>query len=69
MPDKKKEFMRKEDGKKILSYFILFFPSVLIAIIPETINGNVFISIAIKTLIVFYQFVILKNFVDRFYGD
>ena len=54
--------------KKILSLFILFFPTVIIAIIPSVIAGTIWTGLAIKILLAFYQFVVLKNFVDTHYG-
>ena len=59
----------KDMKLKVLTYFILFFPTLIIAAIPDNINGNIFTSFAIKFLLVFYQLVVIKNFVDRYYGE
>jgi hypothetical protein len=56
----------KEDIKqKTLSLFILFFPTLIIAVIPAM--DNFLIPIALKTLLAFYQLIVLKNFLDRTY--
>lgn len=54
--------------KKTFTIFILFFPSILIALIPETIGSNILLPLALKILLVFYQFIVLKNFVDVHYN-
>jgi len=65
MEDKEK----MESRKNFFAYFLLFFPTIIIAAIPSSINGNVVISLSLKLLLAFYQFVSIKNFVDRYYGD
>ena len=58
----------KEDIKrKTLTFFLLFFPSLLIAVIPSEINGGIILSIGIKFCLLFYQFVAVKNFIDIHY--
>jgi len=58
----------KEDVRRsFLTYFVLFFPTLIVAAIPETINGSFFSSTAIKVLLAFYQFVAIKSFVDTHY--
>jgi len=56
-----------DSKKKMLTFFLLFFPSILIAIIPSEINGQVFLSFGIKGCILLYQLVVLKNFIDTHY--
>lgn len=57
----------KADVKqKTLSLFILFFPTLIIALIPPM--DNVWLPIALKTLLAFYQLIVLKNFIDRAHG-
>jgi len=56
-----------EKDKRVFSYFLLLFPSVLIALIPQEVGGSGLTTIAIKALLVFYQALILKNFVDTYY--
>jgi hypothetical protein len=51
-----------EKDKKILTMFFLMFPSLLIAVMPNDIWGNV-----IKFLLIFYQLVIVKNLLDDYY--
>jgi len=54
---------------KFRAYFFLFWPSVIVAVIPSTINGSTMYAIAVKVLLVFFQFVCIKNFVDTHYGE
>ena len=55
--------------KKMLTLFILFFPSIIIAGVPSMIDGSIIKSLVIKLALVFYQFVVLKNFIDQHYGE
>lgn len=58
--------------KRMFILFILFFPSILIALIPSyPYNTGVLQSLTpliIKILLAGYQFVVIKNFVDTQYG-
>ena len=57
-----------EDIKnKFMTYFLLFFPTVILIAIPGVINGSVVLSMSLKILIAFYQFVTLKTFIDKHY--
>ena len=57
-----------EDIKnKFMTYFLLFFPTVILIAIPGTINGGIMLSMSLKVLIAFYQFVTLKTFIDKHY--
>ena len=70
MENEEKEIIREGiDGKidlrrKYLAYFILFFPSLIIAGIPMT---DLFMGIGLKMLLIIYQFIAIKNFVDNHY--
>jgi len=57
------------EAKKALAIFLLFFPSILIAGVPSQVDGGILWPIVFKGLLVFYQYIALKNFVDRFYGE
>lgn len=58
----------KEDMRnKFMTYFLLFFPTVILIAIPGVINGGIMLSMSLKILIGFYQFVTLKTFVDKHY--
>ena len=59
---KEKEIEDLEVKNKIRALFILFFPTILIIALPFSL-----ILIVIKALLGFYQFVVLKNFIDDFY--
>ena len=52
---------------EVFTLFTLFFPSLLIAVIPDII-GNFWWPIVFKGLLLFYQFVIIKRFLDAHYG-
>ena len=58
-----------DDKRKMLTLFFLFFPSVLIAAVPSTIGDNIFWPLSFKVLLMLYQIVAIKNFVDTHYGD
>lgn len=70
---KEKTISREEEDSpeiiknKFMTYFLLFFPTIILMAIPSTINGGTYLSIALKILIAFYQFVTLKTFVDKHY--
>lgn len=57
------------ERRKMFTLFILFFPSILVGIIPESINQTIWIPLSLKVLLIFYQFVVLKNFVDKHYNE
>jgi hypothetical protein len=61
--------MEYEFKKNFFGYFLMFFPTILIAGIPSNINGDIFLPMVLKLLIASYQFIVIKNFVDRYYGD
>lgn len=63
----KGEDMSEETRSKFLTYFLLFFPTVILIAIPGTINDSITLSISLKILIAFYQFVTMKTFVDKHY--
>lgn len=58
---------RENVRRRFLTYFLLIFPTFIIAIIPSKIGDYFWISLAIKTLLAFYQFIVIKNFVDMHY--
>ncbi len=62
------EIVVEEDVRdKFMTYFLLFFPTVILIAIPGIINGGIIVSMSLKVLIAFYQFVTLKTFIDRHY--
>ena len=68
MVTKKVEEDGKEMKKNFFAYFLLFFPTLIIAAIPETNIVGGFTTLTLKLLLIFYQFIVIKNFVDRYYG-
>jgi len=64
--EKKKEVSR-DTKRKNLTFFTLMFPSLLLAMIPESINGSVLYSLALKIMVVFFQYFLLKNFIESVY--
>ncbi len=70
MVNKKDEANDPKDMKNnVFSYFLLFFPVLIIAAIPSTINGSTMQPLALKILLMLYEFVVIKNFVDKYYGE
>jgi len=63
----KKKEVSVDERKKLLTLFMLFFPSILIVLVPEMLIW--WMPIVFKFLLLFYQFIILKNFIDKYYGD
>lgn len=63
----KKKEVSVDEKKKLLTLFMLFFPSILIVLVPDM--SIWWMPIVFKFLLLFYQFVILKNFIDKYYGD
>lgn len=67
-PKKELELGKSEDVRnKFMTYFLLFFPTIILISIPDIINGSIILSMSLKGLIAFYQFVTLKTFVDKHY--
>jgi len=62
---KNKKERPKEVDKKVFSFFVLAFPTILIVIfgmlIPSMWWANVFLAI--------YQFIMLKQFLDNYYQE
>lgn len=57
-----------ESKQQTKSLFFLIFPTILVALIPDTINQAIWLSIALKVLLVFFQFALIKSFTDKIYG-
>lgn len=62
-----KEVVEEDTRNKFMTYFLLFFPTIILISIPGTINDGIVLSVSLKILIAFYQFVTLKTFVDKHY--
>jgi len=67
--------MKKEDKevspdtrRKNISFLMLVFPSLLLALLPWEINGNVLYALVIKLLVLGYQYFMAKNFVESVYS-
>lgn len=65
--DRVQELDKVITKKKNLSFFLIMFPSALLAVIPSSFNGNIFYPIVLKVLILFYQYFIAKNFIESAY--
>jgi hypothetical protein len=63
MVNKKKKKLRPEERSKALSFFLLAFPTVIILVLNMMIPQSWWAQI----LIAVYQFIILKQFIDRHY--
>tara|TARA_R100001530_G_C4205653_1_gene125960 strand:- start:328 stop:498 length:171 start_codon:yes stop_codon:yes gene_type:complete len=55
-----------EKRKDILSLLVILFPSLLIALTAGMVD---LYGLVIRVLLLGYQFVILKNFLDDYYGN
>lgn len=65
----KKEIEVKDEKRNFFAYFLLFFPTLVVAAIPTSIGNSVWLPFMLKLMLVFYQFIVVKNFVDKYYGD
>lgn len=59
------ERLDKDEKSKVLSFFLLGFPTVLIIALGMLAPSVWWASI----LIAIYQFIMLKQFLDKHYGD
>lgn len=64
---KYKKEVSRDTKRKNMTFFMLIYPSVLLAIIPEQINGNPFYSLVLKIMILMFQYFIAKNFIESVY--
>jgi len=62
-----KEKRREESNKEVLSFFMIGFPTVLIILTGLFLDGatNSLIQIALAV----YQFILIKQFLNSYYGD
>jgi len=63
-----KKEVNPDKKRKNLSFFLMIFPSVLLAVIPDTFGNNVAYPLIIKILILVYQYVVIQNFVESVYN-
>jgi len=63
-----KKEVSQDTKRKNLSFFLMIFPSVLLAIIPDSFGDNVMYPLAIKLLVLIYQYFIIQNFVESVYN-
>lgn len=63
----KKDIKTTEEKQNIFAIFLLFFPTIIVAAIPEM--NPVWLSMVLKLLVAMYQLVVVKNFVDKYYGN
>lgn len=54
--------------RKNLTFLMLIFPSLLLAILPWEINGNILYALVIKILVVSYQYFMIQNFIESVYN-
>jgi len=57
----------EEVRNRFMTYFLLFFPTIILIAIPSDISGSIISSLSLKIIVAFYQFVTLKTFVDKHY--
>ena len=64
-----KETTDKRDTKrKNLTFLMLIFPSLLLALLPWEINDNAIYGLVLRILILGYQYYIAQNFVESIYA-
>ena len=59
----KKEEVNEDVKKSTLTFFILFFPSVLVAAVGFMVEEWI-THFALVLLVLLWQFVVMKNFID-----
>ena len=62
--DNESDKKSKGVDKKVLSFFMLGFPTVIIIVLNLLVQGYV---IWIQLVVAIYQFVLLKQFIDNYY--
>ena len=62
----KQEKEQKKKDRKTLTFFIIMFPGV-IAIIVASMAGIDFLSSLLQIVLLFFQAVLLKQFLDDYY--
>jgi len=65
---KEKIEVTPETRRKNLTFIMLIFPSLILAILPWDIGGNTLWALLIKVLLLGYQYIIAKNFVESIYN-
>lgn len=65
----KKEEQKIDEKRNFFAIFLLFFPTLIVAAIPSSLGGSIWLSFTLKLMLLFYQFIVVKNFVDKYYGD
>jgi hypothetical protein len=58
----------KETRRKNLTFLMLIFPSLLLALLPWEINDNAIYGLVLRILILGYQYYIAQNFVESVYA-
>ena len=65
---KRNNEVEPDTKRKNLTFLMLIFPSLLLAILPWEINGNILYALIVKILILGYQYFTIKNFVESVYN-
>jgi len=63
---KKQEVKIKKD-KRMLTLFFIIVPSLLLAMTASI--ESYYVRMFFQVVLIFFQIVILKNFIDSYYGD
>jgi len=64
---KEKSEVNQDVKRKNLTFFLLIFPSLILALLPWDINGNVIYALTLKILVLLFQYYVAKNFVESIY--
>lgn len=62
-----KKSVNPDTRKKNLTFIMLMFPSLLLGILPWDINGNVLYALVLKILVLGFQYILVRNFVESVY--
>ena len=65
--NKMKKKTEKHPDKKVFSFFVLAFPTILIVCFGLLLPNTSWVAL-IKILLAMYQFVMLKQFLDDYYA-
>lgn len=63
-----KELDKRDTKRKNLTFLMLIFPSLLLALLPWEINDNAIYGLVLRILILGYQYYIAQNFVESIYA-
>jgi hypothetical protein len=63
-----KKKVDSDTKRKNLTFLMLIFPSLILALLPMEINGNALYALVLKVLMLGFQYFVAKNFVESVYN-